>query len=318
MPSADVPSDHRVRDRAAVFTLLAAFLWATYYPFVLSIQHVATPSATIVYPFLIGGALYSAYAIRQGQGAVYARLWLTSGAWLRVGFLVGMQLSVLAATYLIGPVDASLLSLIGDVVLTPVLVALVWARHRGHIGTWTFGAGLGLSLLGGGLTIAGGQTLSAVTGAGWLVVPAIPITVAVYFLLCARENEHTPPLAVVSQSMFAAGVIGLPLAFLLPGGIGGVGTIPLSALAVLAVVGVTSFTLAPLLYFRAIQDVGMVIPPMLMTGIPVFTLLLSATVLHLGLPLVAALGVPIAVGGAVLTLRGEAGVEAPPRPTPLG
>src|SRR5580698_1132817 len=35
--SADVPSDHRVRNRAAVFTLVAAFLWATYYPFVLAI-----------------------------------------------------------------------------------------------------------------------------------------------------------------------------------------------------------------------------------------------------------------------------------------
>ena len=313
-----MPSDHRVRNRAAVFTLVAAFLWATYYPFVLAIQHRATPSATIVYPFLIGGAIYSVYAAHAGQGAAWSRLWLTPGAWLRVGFLVSMQLSVLAATYLIGPVDASLLSLIGDVVLTPILVALVWARHRGHIGTWTFGVGLLLSLVGGGLTIAGGQALSAVRGLGWLVVPAIPISVAVYFLLCAMENERTPPLAVVSQSMFAAGVVGVPLALLLPGGVGGLVSVPPDALAILAVVGVTSFALAPLLYFRAIEQVGMVIPPMLMTGIPVFTLLLSATVLHLGLPFVAALGVPIAVGGAVLTLRGEAGVEAPPRPTAPG
>ncbi|MCI4342840.1 MAG: DMT family transporter [Thermoplasmata archaeon] len=314
MQSVDVSSDSGVRNRATAFTLLAAFLWATYYPFVLAVQHHATPSATIVYPFLLGGALYSAYAIRQGQGGAWAHLWLTPGAWVRVGFLVGMQLSVLAATYLIGPVDASLLSLIGDVVLTPVLVAFVWAHHRGHLGTWTFRTGLVLSLLGGGLTIAGGHTLSAVVGAGWLVVPAIPITVAVYFLLCAKENERTPPLAVVSQSMLAAGVVGIPLSLLLPGGVVGLATIPPVSLALLAVVGVTSFALAPLLYFRAIQDVGMVIPPMLMTGIPVFTLLLSATVLHLGLPLVAALGVPIAIGGAVLTLRGEAGVEAPPRP----
>jgi drug/metabolite transporter (DMT)-like permease len=313
-----VPSDQRVRNRAAAFTLIAAFLWATYYSFVLAVQHTATPSATIAYPFLIGGAAYSAYAARSGQGWAWAHLWLTPGAWLRVGFLLGMQLSVLAATYLIGPVDSSLLSLIGDVVLTPILVAFVWARHRGHIGTWTFGAGLVLSLLGGGLTIAGGQALSAVVGAGWLVVPAIPITVAVYFLLCAKENERSPPLAVVSQSMFAAGVVGIPVAALLPGGIDGLGSVPPTALAILAIVGVTSFALAPLLYFRAIEQVGMVIPPMLMTGIPVFTLLLSATVLHLGLPLVAALGVPIAVGGAVLTLRGEAGVEAPPRPATPG
>ncbi len=58
----------------------------------------------------------------------------------------------------------------------------------------------------------------------------------------------------------------------------------------------------------------MVIPPMLMTGIPVFTLLLSATVLQIPVPLVAALGVPIAVGGAILTLRGEVAVEGTPLP----
>jgi drug/metabolite transporter (DMT)-like permease len=293
-----------------VLSLLAAFLWATYYPFVLAVQHGTAPSATIVFPFLFGGAVYSGYALRRGHRLAYTRLWGTPGAWARVGFLLGMQLSVLAATYLIGPVDTSLLSLIGDIVLTPVLVALLWARHRGHIGTWTFGAGLALSLLGGSLTIAGGQTLGAVAGAGWLVVPAIPVTVAVYFLLCARENERTPALAVVSQSMLGAGLLGIPLSFLLPGGVTGLVTVAPYPLALLAVVGGTSFALAPFLYFRAIERVGMVIPPMLMTGIPVFTLLLSATVLHLGLPWVAALGVPVAVVGAVLTLRGESGVSS--------
>jgi drug/metabolite transporter (DMT)-like permease len=38
----------------------------------------------------------------------------------------------------------------------------------------------------------------------------------------------------------------------------------------------------------------------------VFTLLLSAIVLRLALPLVAVLGIPVAVVGALLTLRGEA------------
>ncbi|MGD0258010.1 MAG: DMT family transporter [Thermoplasmata archaeon] len=308
-----MPTDSRLRNRAAAFSLFAAFLWACYYPLVLYVHHDTSASALLVYPFLLGGAAYSAFAIRRGHGRAYARLWGTSGAWVRIAFLLGMQLSVLAATFLIGPVDSSLLSLIGDVVLTPILVALVWARFRGHIGTWTFAGGLSLSLVGGGLTIAGGQTLSAVTGAGWLVVPAIPLTVAVYFLLCARENERTPSLAVVSQSMLGAGLVGIPLSLLLPGGLEGLVSLPLPALGVVAIVGITSFAIAPLLYFRAITDVGMVIPPMLMTGIPVFTLVLSATVLHLTVPLVAALGVPIAVGGAVLTLRGEAAFDEPPR-----
>ncbi|MCI4365507.1 MAG: DMT family transporter [Thermoplasmata archaeon] len=306
-----------MRNRAALYSLVAAFLWASYYPFVLAVHATSTPSATVVYPFLIGGGIYAGYAIQQGHGSAFWHLWATPGAWVRVGFLVGMQFSVLAATYLIGPVDSSLLSLIGDVVLTPIVVAFVWASHRGHIGTWAFAVGLGLSMVGGSLTIAGGQTLSGVTGAGWLVVPAIPITVAIYFLLCARENQKTPALAVVSQSMLGAGVATALLSFVLPGGVGGLVSLSLPSLGILAIVGLTSFAIAPFLYFRAIEDVGMVIPPMLMTGIPVFTLLLSATVLGLGLPLVAALGVPIAVAGAALTLRGEAAagirpVAAPP------
>jgi hypothetical protein len=37
----------------------------------------------------------------------------------------------------------------------------------------------------------------------------------------------------------------------------------------------------------------------------VFTLLLSAFVLDLGLPFLAVLGIPVCVAGALLTLRGE-------------
>jgi hypothetical protein len=43
---------------------------------------------------------------------------------------------------------------------------------------------------------------------------------------------------------------------------------------------------------------------MLMTAIPVFTLLLAASVLHLGVPLVAVLGLPVVVIGGVLAIRG--------------
>jgi drug/metabolite transporter (DMT)-like permease len=296
-----------VRNRAVAYSLLAALLWASYYPFVLAVAHTSEPSATVVYPFLIGGVIYAGFAIHRGHGKAFWRLWTSPGAWLRIGVLLAMQLSVLAATYLIGPVDSSLLSLIGDVVLTPILVAFAWASHRGHLGTWSFVAGVGLSVLGGSLTIVGGQTLGRVAGAGWLVVPAIPLTVAVYFLLCARENERTPALAVVSHSMLGAGVLTVFLSPLLPGGAGGLVSLDLPALGILALCGLTSFAIAPILYFRAIEDVGLVIPPMMMTGIPVFTLILSATVFGLGLPFVAALGIPLAVGGAVLALRGETG-----------
>ncbi len=308
-------SAHR---RAVLFSLLAAFFWALYYPFVLGAKPGASPSATIVFPFLFGGASYGVYGAVRGYGGVLLRLWRSGSAWLRTGFLVAMQLSVLATTYLAGPVDSSLLSLIGDVVVTPVIVALLWASHRGTIGTGWFTVGCVLSLVGGGLTIVGGHSLGQVGGWGWLVVPAVPLTVAIYFLLSAQENERTSAIAVIGQSTTAAVLVSVVLAPLIPGGVATLVTVTPEALVLLALCGVSSFFLAPLLYFRAITEAGIVIPPMMMTGIPVFTLLLSAFVLHLGLPLLAVLGIPVCVAGALLTLRGESAPAAAPPRAPSG
>lgn len=294
---------------AVALSLLAAFLWALYYPLVLEARPGASPAATIVLPFVFGGVAYALYAAVRGAGPTFVRLWKEASAWLRTALLLAMQFAVLAATYLAGPVDSSLLSLIGDVVLTPLIVAFLWSSHRGNIGTAWFGIGLLLSLVGGGLTIVGGQTLGRVEGVGWLVVPTVPLTVALYFLLSAQENERTAPLAVVGQSMAAAALLSFVLSPLLPGGIGSVAGVTPATLALLAACGVTSFFLAPLLYFRAIEVGGIVIPPMMMTGIPVFTLLLSAFVLTLGLPLLAVLGIPLAVVGALVTLWAESQPE---------
>jgi drug/metabolite transporter (DMT)-like permease len=294
------------RTVALLLSLAAAFGWATYYIFVLAITPGTRPSAIMVYPFLFGGIAYVAWAIAQGHHRAFWAMWAEPMAWVRTSLLVGMQLSVLAATYLTGPVDSSLLSLIGDVVATPVVVAFVLGAHREHIRTTWFAVGLLLSLAGGTMTIAGGQSLTAIPPAGWLVVPAIPLTVAFYFLLCARANERAPSSVVVGQSMLAAGLLTALLAPTIPGGWAGLFTVGPGPMAVLITVGLSTFFLAPVFYFVAIQRVGLVIPPMLMTGIPVFTLLLSAIILRLGLPLIAVLGIPVAVVGALLTLRGEA------------
>jgi drug/metabolite transporter (DMT)-like permease len=309
-----MPTSARAARAAVVLSLVAAFLWALYYPFVLAARSGASPAATIAYPFLFGGLAYSGYAVAGGSAGPFRRLWTSPGAWIRTTFLLGMQLSVLASTYLAGPVDTSLLSLLGDVVLTPLLVTSLWPSHRGQIGSGWFTAGMLLSIAGGTLTIVGGETLGRVRGLSWLVLPTVAITVAVYFLLSAQENERTPSSAVVGQSMASAALVSLPLAFLLPGGFGSLGGVSLPALGLLAATGLTSFFVAPILYFRAIRVAGIVLPPMMMTGIPVFTLLLSGLLLGLGLPFLAVLGIPVAVVGAVLTLRGESGrPDRPPR-----
>ena len=294
---------------AIVASVLSAFAWATYYLFVLWATPKAAPSAILAWPFLFGGVAYALWTVASGHGRAFATLWKDPMAYGRVGLLFGMQASVLAATYLAGPVDSSLLSLIGDVVLTPVVVALFLATYRPHIATPMFAVGILVSLAGGTMAIVGGQSLSAIRGWGWLAVPGVPLFVAAYFLLTARANRTMPPSAVVAQSMLAAGVVFVVTAPLFPGGWTGLVTVPPVPALLLALCGLTSFFLAPALYFLALQDVGLVIPPMLMTAIPVFTLLLSAGFLGIALPLVGVLGIPVAVVGGVLALRGESAVS---------
>jgi len=292
----------KVRLGAAALALTAAFLWSTYYLFVLGVSPAARPSAVLFYPFLGGGAGYAAWVIARGEGSLLARSFAQPSAYARVGLLLVMQLSVLAATYLTGPVDASLLSLLGDIVVTPLVVALLVAGNRAELGTPWFVAGAGLSIVGGTLAIAGGRGPSAIHDLGWLVVVGVPLSVAFFFVLSARAGTKVPLSVVVAQSMLAAAVGSCALAPLLPGGVPGVLTVSAAALLLLLVNGLVSFFLAPLLYFRSIESAGLVFPPMLMTGIPVFTLLLSAVVLGLSPPLLGVLGVPVAAAGGVLAL----------------
>ncbi|HYB79748.1 MAG TPA: DMT family transporter [Thermoplasmata archaeon] len=303
---------------AILASVLSAFAWATYYLFVLWVTPGTSPSAILAYPFVVGGLAYAGWALITGHGRAFVALWSDPSAWARVGLLFGMQVSVLAATYLTGPVDASLLSLIGDVVLTPALVALLIATYRAQIATPLFAVGIVVSLAGGTMAIVGGQKLTAVHGWGWLAVPGVPLFVASYFLLTARANRTTAPSAVVAQSMLAAGGVFLVAAPLFPGGWPGLIAVAPGPAVLLAACGITSFFVAPALYFLAISEVGLVVPPMLMTAIPVFTLLLSASVLGIALPFIGVLGIPVAVVGGIIALRAESAGQSEPREDPSG
>ena len=296
---------------AVALSLLAALLWAAYYIFVLGVSPGTRPSAVFVYPFLFGGVAYTAWCLRGGHGAALTRLWKEPMSYVRVGLLLTMQLSVLASTYLAGPVDTALLSLIGDVVLTPILVAGWLLGYRSRFRSPVLLAGMTLCLVGGGLAIVGGHGLTALSGWGYVVLVAIPVSVALYFLTCARENERSPPSAVVGQSMLAAAVIGLAISPWLPGGVPALAVEDPVALTILLVTGLTSFFLAPALYFDAIRRAGYVVPPMLMTGIPVFAGILGWLVLGIAIPIIGIVGIPVAVVGALLALRGE--TEPDPR-----
>lgn len=290
---------------AVAESLVAAFLWAAWYPLVLWATPGTAPSAIVAYPFAFGGVVYVAFAVAQGHGAEFVALWRSPLAYVRTMLLVGVQFAIVAATYLIGPVDASLLSLFGDVVATPVIAAMYLLSSRRSLSRPWVAAGLSLTLFGGSLAIAGGQRLTSVPPIDWSLVVLLPVAVAGYFLLSARASERTPASAVVAHATVGSAVVTVLVSLLMPGGGHALVHVGLRPLGLLVLTGVTSFFVGPVLYFRAIGRAGFVIPPMLMTGIPVFTLLLSAALLGLGLPLLGLLGIPVAVAGALLALRDE-------------
>lgn len=294
--------------------LSAAFAWASYYLFVLWVTPGASAGAVLFYPFLAGGLVWlGVVAVSPDRGAV-GPLFRDPGTLLRVALLVAMQMSVLGATYLAGPVDASLLSLLGDVVVTPLLAIALLVAPRTTVGQPLFLAGLVLSLGGGALAIVGGHRLAAVHGTGWLPVFGAPIAVGLYFLISARAAERTPLGAIVGVTTIVGAVAVLLLSPLLPGGLAGLFALSPRALALLLANGVISFFVGPWAYFRAIAREGYVLPPMLMTAIPVFTLLFAALVLGLPVALLALVGIPIAAVGGVAIVHATAAHPPPKAP----
>jgi drug/metabolite transporter (DMT)-like permease len=285
--------------------VLAALLWSFYYFFVLRVSPGVAPSALLAWPFVVGAVGYLAWTARAGELRQLGGAFRAPVGWLRVGLLVGMQLAVLAATYLTGAVDTSILSLLGDVALTPVLVIGLLGEGRSRARSPLFLGGIALASAGALLTIVGGGSPEPVRGFGWLAVPLVPVTVALYFLLVAQANRRAPMSVVVGQSTLGAALVSIALAGVVPGGYAGLVVLDAPAILDIVALGVTSFFIAPVLYFWAIERAGLVLPAVLMAAIPVFTVLLSVPLLGFLPPLVALLGVPIAVLGALLALTGE-------------
>ena len=181
---AEVASDgpgRRPARIAGVLALSAAFLWATYYFFVLG-SPATPPSALLIDPFLAGGAGFLVLAMVRGQGRDVVRLFREPMSAVRAGLLLGMQVAVLAATYLAGAVDTSLLSLVGDTVLTPIALVVVYREGAERFRRAGFVAGLLTCTAGAALVIGGGAEVEGLSGWAWIAAPIVPVAVALYFL----------------------------------------------------------------------------------------------------------------------------------------
>jgi drug/metabolite transporter (DMT)-like permease len=294
--------------------ITAAFLWSTYYFFVLAMTPGTSPSAIATYPFLIGGAMYVAWAGYWGHGRIVLQLFREGWAWARVGLICTMQFSVLACTYLAGAVDTSLLTLLGDAATTPLLAMIILREGRHRARSLPFVGGLVLAVFGATLTIVSGGSAAAFHGVALAIAPLVPLSVGAFYILSAREGQQRPSSALVGQSTIAGGFVCLLLAGLLPGGWHGLlltGTVPV---VLMFSVAATTFFIAPVLYFRAVGRSGIVLAAVFQVMIPVFALLLSAVLLHKIPGALGLAGIPIAVIGGFFAFRGAQTPEPPTTP----
>lgn len=311
-------TDTRGARVGAALAILAAFTWSTYYVFVLWLAPRAGPAAVLAYPFLIGGAAFTVLALLRGEGHVVVALWKQPAGYARIGLAGVMQVATLAATYSAGPIDSSLLALLGDVVMVPVFLMLFFGEDRPLLRSHWFLGGILVCLVGDGLTIVAGHAVNAVSGWAWLIVPAIPISIGLYFLLIAVAARTTSLVALNAHAMLGGGLLMLVVSPFLPGGAGSLVVVEPGAIVLLVVTSLTTFFLAPYLYFVAIRRGGLVPTAIWMSMIPAFTLLLTVVVLGLAPVLLGALGVPIAIAGAFLALEGQRKVGAVESTGPSG
>jgi drug/metabolite transporter (DMT)-like permease len=296
------PAALQRRTQAVAFALLAAFLWASYYLFILELKSSITFNALLVWPFLAGGLAYAGWAYPRGELPRLVRGLAEGGTWLRAVLFLATQVVVLGITLSGGAVDSALLALVGDVILCPLFARALVGEGRGLLETPGFLLGLALSASGATLTIVQGGSAEPLRGLTLVGGIAMPVVLAAYFLSAANANRDRPISTVAGGAALVAGLLAVVIAPLFPGGWAGIwiGAWPL---LLLVLCGLVTFWLGPELYFRAIRKAGLTLPALLMTGIPVFTL--GFTVLATGsLPTpLGLLGIPVAALGALFAVR---------------
>ncbi|HEV2450204.1 MAG TPA: DMT family transporter, partial [Thermoplasmata archaeon] len=296
------PAALQRRPQAVAFALLAAFLWASYYLFILELKGTISFSALMAWPFLVGGVAYGIWAYARGELPRLIGAFGEAWTWIRVLLFYATQALVLGIALSGGPIDSALLSLVGDVILTPLLARAVVGEGRGLLASPGFLLGMGLSASGASLTILQGGSAEPLAGFLVLGALALPFILAVYFVSAAGANRDHPISSVAGGAALGAAGVSFLLAPLSPGGWAGLWIGP-TPLLLLGICGVVTFLIGPELYFRAIRKAGLTLPALLMAAIPVFTL--GFTVLATGTypaPL-GLLGIPVAALGAWFAVR---------------
>jgi drug/metabolite transporter (DMT)-like permease len=288
----------------------AALLWATYYPFVLALPAADLVAVTVLPP-LFGGVtswILAGLARPGGTVGVVRLLAGRSPAVLGGVFLV-YQLDGVLATRAVGSVDTSLVVLLADILVTPLLLFAFWREGGERLRYPVFWGGVALLGVGAGLAIGGGAPPSSFGRDAYAILLPLPLLTSLLVLGMDRATRRAPRERVLAAMMLLAFAMGaVVLAILLgPGAVFPPWDVRVYALLVLY--GATNFSLAPILFFWSAQRISLVVPSVLQAATPIFALALVVLFGFITAPALALVGVPLAVAGGIAAI-----VEPPRRP----
>jgi len=271
--------------------MLAAFLWSTYYIF---IHYLGAYSPLILFsiPSIIGGLLFLFLAAVTGRRliAVRHRHFILPSA----GYFAS-QMVIIISALLNGGVITAVFILIGDALLSPLLVFMLgW--NRAVPKKSIFVPGVVILMLSASLLSLYGHLVKVQSFTGMTALVFTPVFTSLYFIYTDRSIMQEGVSAVLAPAFLIPGLLSLPfLAFY--------GRIPVISprdIFLFLSIGATSMFAGYLLFFEASRISTFVLSSVLMSMIPVFTLLLSVSLISgristIAFPLTAA-----AVLGAVL------------------
>lgn len=281
--------------KGSVIASTAAFVWSTYYVFVISID-VLDPLSLFFYPALFGGVLFALYGL-------YARGKIPRPSMKRDYLLPGVgysssQLLIVLSTVVNGGVLTSTFILLGDTILSPLIVYLI-GRGRFKPNPGLLFAGMAVLVTSAAVLTLFGGTIGARSMYGIVLLLLIPPALSLFFVY-TNERIMAEGMAEILTPAFLSSSLFVLAYVLFTGRTHPVAFGSASDLAVLFVIGATSMFLGYILFFKASRMTGFTLSSILMALIPPFTLILGVIFLGLLATAVSVLLIILAAFGAIL------------------
>lgn len=294
---------HLVSRRGWVIFIALGIIWGTPYLFIKIGVEYLSPSMIVFARVALGAAVLVPLVLAKGIFGQLRGHW----RWVVAFALAEMTFTFVALTWAEERITSSLAGLL--VAAVPMVAAVI---------AWRLGIDdqlRGMRLVGLGVGFAGVALLVGldVTGATWLAIGAVGITVLGYAIgpiIVDRKLRDVPSLAVIGAALLINTVIYLPLALLTwP-----TEPVPTHAWLSIAALGILCTAVAMLLLFALVAEVGPARTTVITYINPAVAVVLGFIVLSEPITIGMALGFPLVLLGSWLATRRAPALEAEPHP----